>query len=71
MAEPEKDFDKLREEQAQDDADLLADLDKETKEFDKVAQSHVAHYSPMLMNFSGLGDRQDYESLPCQRLRHP
>lgn len=36
MAEPEKDLDKLREEQAKDDADILADLDKESKEFDKV-----------------------------------
>lgn len=36
MAEPEKNLDKLREEQAEDDADLLADLDKESKEFDKV-----------------------------------
>lgn len=37
MAEPEKDLEKLRKEQEQDDADLLADLDKETKEFDKVS----------------------------------
>jgi hypothetical protein len=35
MGEPEKDLDKLREEQAEDDADLLAALDKESKEFDK------------------------------------
>jgi hypothetical protein len=35
MAVPEKDFDKLREEQAKDDADILADLDKSSKEFDK------------------------------------
>ena len=39
MAKPEKDLTKLREEQAEDDADLLADLDKESKEFDKVSQS--------------------------------
>ena len=36
MAEPEKDLDKLREEQAKDDGDILAELDKESKEFDKV-----------------------------------
>lgn len=36
MAEPEKDLEKLRQEQAKEDADLLADLDKESKEFDKV-----------------------------------
>ncbi|KAF2482974.1 DnaJ domain-containing protein [Neohortaea acidophila] len=35
MGEPEKNLDKLREEQAEDDADLLAELDKESKEFDK------------------------------------
>ena len=38
MAEPEKDLDKLREEQAKDDSDILADLDKESKEFDKASQ---------------------------------
>lgn len=36
MAEPDKDLEKLRKEQAKEDADLLADLDKESKEFDKV-----------------------------------
>ena len=36
MAEPEKDLEKLRKEQEKEDADLLADLDKESKEFDKV-----------------------------------
>ena len=41
MAEPEKDFDKLREEQAKDDADILADLDKESKEFDKVRMCSI------------------------------
>ncbi|KAK3714994.1 DnaJ sub C member 8 [Vermiconidia calcicola] len=35
MAEPEKDLDKLRAEQAKDDVDILAELDKESKEFDK------------------------------------
>ncbi|KAK5121488.1 hypothetical protein LTR85_005321 [Meristemomyces frigidus] len=35
MAEPEKDLKKLEAEQAKDDADLLASLDKESKEFDK------------------------------------
>ena len=43
MAEPEKDLEKPRKEQEKDDADLLADLDKESKEFDKVAspQPHM------------------------------
>ena len=36
MAEPEKDLEKLRKEQEKDDADLLYDLDKSSKEFDKV-----------------------------------
>ncbi|KAK4544356.1 hypothetical protein LTR36_004247 [Oleoguttula mirabilis] len=35
MAAPEKDLKKLEAEQAKDDADLLASLDKESKEFDK------------------------------------
>ena len=36
MAEPEKDFEKLRKEQEKEDAGLLAELDKEVKLFDKV-----------------------------------
>lgn len=36
MAEPTKDLDKLREEQVQDDADILAEIDKQEREFDKV-----------------------------------
>lgn len=36
MGEPEKDLDKLRKEQEKDDTDLLAELDKEGREFDKV-----------------------------------
>jgi len=35
MAEPTRDLKKLEEEQAKDDADVLADLDKQSKEFDK------------------------------------
>ncbi|KAK5165246.1 DnaJ subfamily C member 8 [Saxophila tyrrhenica] len=35
MAAPEKNLDKLRAEQEKDDSDILADLDKESKEFDK------------------------------------
>jgi len=38
MALPEKDLKKLEAEQAKEDADLLASLDKESKEFDKVSQ---------------------------------
>lgn len=34
---PEKDLKKLEAEQQDDDADVLADLDKESKEFDKVS----------------------------------
>ena len=37
MAEPTKDLEKLREEQAKDDVDVLADLDRESKEFDKAS----------------------------------
>lgn len=42
MAEPTKDFEKLRKEQEEeeDDTDLLAELDKEGKEFDKVRSEH-------------------------------
>lgn len=36
MAEPEKDLKKLEAEQEREDAALLAILDKESKEFDKV-----------------------------------
>lgn len=42
MGEPEKNLDKLREEQAEDDVDLLAELDKESKEFDKVSCPQTA-----------------------------
>ena len=38
MAEPEKDLKKLEAAQAKEDSDLLASLDKESKEFDKVSQ---------------------------------
>jgi len=43
MAEPEKDLGKLRKEQEKDDADILADLDKESKEFDKVTLQSTRH----------------------------
>lgn len=36
MGEPTKDLEKLRKEQEKDDTDLLAELDKEGREFDKV-----------------------------------
>lgn len=38
MAEPEKDFDKLKEEakKDKDEADIFADLEKESKAWDKV-----------------------------------
>lgn len=40
MAEPTRDFEQLRKEQAKDDSDLLDLLDKESKEHDKVWQAY-------------------------------
>ena len=41
MAEPQKDFEKLRaEEEDEDNGEVLAELDKESKEFDK-ARCHM------------------------------
>ncbi len=42
MAEPERDLKKLEAEQAKENADLLASLEKESKEFDKVSQPLVS-----------------------------
>ena len=36
MGEPQKDLEKLRQEQAKEDANVLDELDRESKEFDKV-----------------------------------
>jgi hypothetical protein len=36
MAEPQRDLEKLRAEQEKEDADILDDLEKESKAFDKV-----------------------------------
>ena len=41
MAEPQKDLDKLRAEQEKDDADILDELEKESKAFDKVGRLGV------------------------------
>lgn len=41
--EPEKDLKKLEEEQAKEDAALLANLEKESKEFDKVSSPRLLH----------------------------
>lgn len=41
MAEPQKDLDALRKEQEKDDADILDELEKESKQFDKVRQASV------------------------------
>lgn len=41
MAEPQKDLDKLRAEQEKDDADILDELEKESKAFDKVGRAGV------------------------------
>jgi len=38
MAEPQRDFEKLREEEEKDDKDIFDDLEKESKAFDKVTQ---------------------------------
>jgi len=42
MAEPQRDLDKLRAEQEKDDADILDELEKESKAFDKVGKPHGA-----------------------------
>jgi hypothetical protein len=39
MAEPQRDFEKLRKEQEKDDEDIFDELEKESKAFDKVTQS--------------------------------
>lgn len=39
MGEPSRDLEQLRKEQEADDGDLLAELDKESKEYDKVRNS--------------------------------
>ena len=69
MAEPEKDLDKLREEQAEDDADILADLDKESKLFDKVDRCTIRHTYIDANRSLGLRDRSHKESFSRQRLR--
>ena len=42
MAEPQRDLDKLRAEQEKDDADILDELEKESKAFDKVGKPRDA-----------------------------
>lgn len=42
MAAPEKNLDALRKEQEKDDADILDDLEKESKAFDKVNTNNCA-----------------------------
>jgi len=46
MAEPEKDLKKLEAEQAREDASLLANLDKEAKEYDKASPSYPSNLLP-------------------------
>ena len=41
MAEPQRDLDKLRAEHEKDDADILDELEKESKAFDKVGKFRV------------------------------
>jgi len=38
MAEPQRDFEKLREEEEKEDKDIFDELEKESKAFDKVTQ---------------------------------
>jgi len=38
MAEPQRDLDKLRVEQEKDDADILDELERDSKTFDKVGR---------------------------------
>jgi hypothetical protein len=42
MAEPQRDLDKLRAEQEKDDADILDELEKESKAFDKVGKPRAS-----------------------------
>jgi hypothetical protein len=44
MAEPQRDLDKLRAEQEKDDADILDELERDSKAFDKVGKPHVARW---------------------------
>jgi hypothetical protein len=41
MADPQKDLEKLRAEQEKDDADILDELEKESKAFDKVGTPDI------------------------------
>lgn len=50
MAEPQRDLDKLRAEQEKDNADILDELEKESKAFDKVGESHIASCRMLLSN---------------------
>lgn len=50
MAEPQRDLDKLRVEQEKDNADILDELEKESKAFDKVGRPHIACCRNLLFN---------------------
>lgn len=47
MAEPQRDFEKLRAEQEKEDADIFDDLEKESKAFDKVIQDSSHSQKPV------------------------
>ena len=71
--EPTKDLEKLREEQEKEDGDLLDQLDREGREFDKVLPtlSDLPSTQHITNPVAGRGDRTDPLSLPRQRLRRP
>ncbi|KAK0808032.1 DnaJ sub C member 8 [Friedmanniomyces endolithicus] len=71
MAEPEKDLKKLEAEQAREDASLLANLDKEAKEYDKARPIPPIKPTPIANStHTGLRNRPHPRRLPRQRLRH-
>jgi hypothetical protein len=47
MAEPQRDLEKLRAEQEKEDADILDDLEKESKAFDKVGSPSLTVSQPI------------------------
>lgn len=54
MAEPQRDLDKLRAEQEKDDADILDELEKESKAFDKVGKPRGARCRILQMKIANI-----------------
>ena len=52
MAEPQRDLDKLRAEQEKEDADILDDLERESKAFDKVGRLYAAYFRVFQMRLT-------------------